>query len=136
MKTNRKESFLVTTPSALLATITFFGTFILIFAIGEGVGGKIGEPLAYLVYDLVTAVCCFIIVKHNPISVWYVPIICNIAGIISAIVEPNFWITSLWFYFCLGWVLSLVASIIGARIGRRHIISENPKPINTNNGDL
>lgn len=124
MKTNGKRSFLASTPSAVLALLTLFGTFILIFAIGEGVGGKIGEPLAYILYDLVTAGCCFIIIKYNPISIWYVPIICNLVGIISAIVEPNFWITSLWIYFCSGWVLSLIASIIGAQTGRRNRCSD------------
>ena len=124
MKTNRKKSFLSTTPSAVLALLTFFGTFILIFAIGEG-SGKFREPLAYILYDLVTAGCCFYIVKQNSKSIWYVPIICNLAGIISAIVEPNFWITLLWIYFCSGWVLSLITSIVGAQIGKRNAISDN-----------
>jgi len=137
MKNNGMKSFLATTPSWLLALLTFVGTFILIFVICEGVGfilvfaigeevmGKIGEPLTYILYDLVTAGCCFIIIKHRPISIWYVPIICNLLGIISAIIEPNFWITSMWFYFCSGWVLSVITSVIGALIGRRTALIDN-----------
>jgi uncharacterized membrane protein YvlD (DUF360 family) len=40
-------------------------------------------------------------------------------GIISAIIEPNFWISSLWMFICGGWVLSIIASIIGYYIGRK-----------------
>jgi hypothetical protein len=34
-------------------------------------------------------------------------------------VEPNFWKTLMWIPICGGWVLSIIASIIGARVGRR-----------------
>jgi hypothetical protein len=119
MNTNRKKSFLTTMPSAVLALLTFFGALILLFGIGEGIGGEIGGTLAYLLSDLVIAVCCFFIVKQNPGSIWYVPIICNLMGIIAAIVEPNFWISSMWILVSIGWVLSLIASLIGARKGSR-----------------
>jgi len=125
MKTNEKKSFLATTPSAVLALLTFFGALILLFGIGEGIGGEIGGALAYILSDLVIAVCCFFIVKQNPGSIWYVPIICNLMGIIAAIVEPNFWISSMWIYVSIGWVLSIVASIIGALKGKKIAISEN-----------
>jgi hypothetical protein len=123
MNTNGKKTFLATVPSAVLAIITFFGTLFLLFGIGEGIGGEIGGNLAYIISDLVIAVCCFFIVKQNPSSIWYVPVICNLLGIIAAIVEPNFWISSMWIYNCAGWILSLVASIIGARAGRKTQIS-------------
>jgi hypothetical protein len=35
MNTNEKKTFLATTPSAVLALLTFVGTFILLFGIGE-----------------------------------------------------------------------------------------------------
>jgi hypothetical protein len=127
MSTNGKKTFLSTTPSAVLALITFVGSLFILFGIGEGIGGEIGGNLAYIIYDLVIAVCCFFIVKQNPRSIWYVPVISNLLGIIAAIVEPNFWISSMWIYNCVGWLLSLIASIIGARIGRRISISGNPK---------
>jgi hypothetical protein len=118
MNTNRKKSLLATVPSAVLAVLTFFGALILLFGIGEGIGGEIGGALAYILSDLVIAVCCFFIVKQNPGSIWYVPVICNLMGIIAAIIEPNFWISSMWIYVSTGWVLSLVASVFGAYKGR------------------
>ena len=132
MKTNEKKSFLATTPSAVLALLTFFGALILLFGIGEGIGGEIGGTLAYILSDLVIAVCCFFIIKQNPRSIWYVPIICNLMGIIAAIVEPNFWISSMWIYVCIGWVLSLFTSIFGAYKGRMTTISDNHYSNNSN----
>jgi hypothetical protein len=125
MNTDGKKSFLATTPSAVLALLTFFGALILLFGVGEGIGGKIGGTLAYVLFDFEIAVCCFFIVKQNSSSIWYVPIICNLMGIIAAIVEPNFWITSMWIYVCIGWMLSLVASFLGARQGRKITNSDN-----------
>jgi hypothetical protein len=115
MKTDGKKSFLATTPSAVLALLTFFGALILLFGIGEGIGGEIGGTLAYILSGLVIAVCCFFIIRQNPGSIWYVPIICNLMGIIAAIIEPNFWITPMWIFVFSGWVLSLIASITGMR---------------------
>jgi hypothetical protein len=122
IKSKEKKSFLSTTPSWLLAVLTFFGTLILIFTFPNG-----KEIIAYIIYDLVTVTCCFFIVRENPKSIWYVPIICNLAFILSAIAEPGFWTnTSWWVIVCSGWVLSIVVSVIGARIGKRKAISDNP----------
>jgi hypothetical protein len=135
MKTNGKKSFLATTPSAVLAIITVVLATIVLFGIGEGLGpfikikADIGEAIPYIVYDIVIAICCFFIVRQNPGSIWYVPVICNVIGIISAIVEPNFWITPMWIPICSGWVLSIIASIIGAQMGRRITIPENPRTL-------
>jgi hypothetical protein len=122
LKSKEKRSFLSTTPSWLLATLTFFGTLILIFTFPNG-----KEIIAYIIYDLVTATCCFFIVRENPRSIWYVPIICNLLFILSALAEPGFWTTTSWWgIVCSGWMLSIVVSIIGVRMGRRKAISENP----------
>ena len=131
IKPKEKKLFLATTPSAVLAIITVVGAFIILFGIGEGLGsfikikGDIGEAIPYILYDIVIAFCCYFIVKQNPGSIWYVPIICNVLGIISAIVEPNFWITPMWIPFCSGWLLSIIASIIGSRVGKRTLVSDN-----------
>ena len=91
------------------------------------IGEDIGELIAYISYDIIIAVSCFFICRHNPKSIWYVPILCNTAGIISAIVEPNFWITSLWIVICGGWILSIIGAISGAIVGKRVILRSNPK---------
>jgi hypothetical protein len=46
LKPKEKKSFLSTTPSWLLAILTFFGTLILIFAFPNG-----KEIIAYIIYD-------------------------------------------------------------------------------------
>ena len=133
MKPKGKKSFLAGTPSWALALLTLFGATIVLFGIAEGLGPYIkineatGEAISYSLNGIIIAVCCYFIVKKNPKSFWYVPIICNTIGIIAAIAEPNFWIsTSMWIPMCSGLVLSIITSTIGARIGRKAIISDNP----------
>jgi ABC-type iron transport system FetAB permease component len=82
---------------------------------------NIAEGIAYIIYDIIIATACFFICRNNPKSIWYVPILCNTMGIISAIVEPNFWITPLWIVICGGWILSLAGAINGALIGKRSL---------------
>ena len=132
LKPIEKKSFLGTVPGALLAIIIAVVATIVLSGIGEGLGllikikGGTGEAISYILYDIVIACCCYIIVKHNPGIIWYVPVICNIVGIISAIVEPNFWITPMWIPVCSGCVLSITVSITGVRIAKRRAISVNP----------
>jgi len=133
MKPNGKKSFLAGIPSWALALLTLFGATILMFGIGEGldpyikIKGDIGDAIPYILYGIVVAVCCYFIVKKNPKSIWYVPIICNTIGIIATIAEPNFWIsTSMWIPMCSGLVLSIITSTIGAQKGRKVAISGNP----------
>jgi hypothetical protein len=85
--------------------------------------GDKGDLLAYIGYDIIITIACFFLCRQNPKSVWYVPVICNLMGIISAIVEPEFWISSLWILICGGWVLSLTAAIIGSLKGRSSVKS-------------
>jgi hypothetical protein len=133
MKTDGKKSFLARIPSWALALLTLFGTTIVLFGIAGTLGQflkineNIGEAISYSLYGIVIAVCCYFIVKKNHRSFWYVPLICNAGVIIAAIVEPSFWISkSMWIPMCGGLVLSIIASIIGARKGRKVAISDNP----------
>ena len=122
MKPEGKKSFLAGISSLALSVITAFLSFFLLFLIAY----PLGEVIGYLSYDIVIVTACFFICKMNPSSIWYVPIICNIVGVIAAFGEENFyWISTLWIIICGGWVLSLIVSIIGARIGRRSLISNN-----------
>ena len=127
METTGIKSFLQGIPSWVLAVITLIVVSIVLFGLGEGVGNifKLNENIAgaipYIILDVLIAAGCFYIVKWNPKSIWYVPLICNVLGIISAIVEPTFWKTSLWMFICSGWVLSIIASIIGARVGNKSV---------------
>ena len=125
METIEKRSFFSKIPSWGLSLITAFVSLIFLIVLASllssipKIGENMGELIAYISYDIIIAIACFFICRHNPKSIWYVPIICNTMGIISAIVEPNFWISALWIVMCSGWVLSLIGAFSGALIGRR-----------------
>jgi hypothetical protein len=127
MEIKGEKSFLKRLPSWVLAVITLIIVTIVLFGVGEGVGNifkineKVADAIPYIIFDVLIAVGCFYIVKWNPKSIWYVPIICNVIGIIAAIVEPSFWKSSLWILICGGWVLSIITSIIGARVGKKSV---------------
>jgi hypothetical protein len=122
MSTKKKKPFLSGIPPwglagiALIAPIIFM--IILVFLADlMRIDENIADPFFYIFTSLFIAVCCFYIIRHYPKSIWYVPVICNVAGIVSAIIEPNFWISSLWLFIGSGWVLSIIASIIGYKVG-------------------
>ena len=120
MKTDGPNSFLRSIPSGALAVFTLVGATIVLF------GGaallqqfdKVGY-MAYILNDLVIALGCFFIIRANPKSLWYVPLICNAISIVAAFAEPNFWHSSLWIPNCTGWVLTIIVSIVAWRIGKR-----------------
>ncbi len=120
METKRKKSFLSEVPSGVLAFLTLIIATIVTF-----VSDALMTPhsqtgtISNIINDILIATGCFFIIRQNPKSIWYVPLICNALLIISSIVEPNFWRTLMWIPICSGWVLSLIASFIGARVGRR-----------------
>jgi hypothetical protein len=122
-----KEKKLLGLPSWGLALLTAFVSIILLFLLSSLLGSilpfdkNVGEGIGYIFYGIIVAIACFFICKHDPKSVWYVPIIANIPGIFSAIVESNFWITDLWIFICSGWILSIIASFIGRTVGQRSV---------------
>ncbi|GEM_PF-524570 len=120
-------------PSWGLALLTMFVAFIVLMVVGEIVAAVLripednAAPVFYILYNLLIACSCFFIVRLDPKSIWYVPVLSNIIGIISAIIEPNFWIGSLWIVICSGWVLSLIASLTGFIAGKRKTNVGNPE---------
>jgi hypothetical protein len=121
-----KRSNLWGIPSWGLALLTMFLAFVVLMVVGDIIAAifRIPESNAadlvfYILYNLIIAGGCFFICRQNPKSIWYVPVLCNIIGIISAISERNFWISSLWIVICSGWVISIIASITGALTGRK-----------------
>ena len=120
---NQKHLFGI--PSWLLAGLTsIIAVIVLIVFAGllgsiSGLDKDVSEGISYLIYGIIITIACFYICRNDPNSIWYVPIIANISGIISAIVEPNFWVTSIWIYISIGWVLSIIGAIIGSLNGIR-----------------
>ncbi len=121
-----KEKKLLGLPSWGSALLTAFVSLIFLFFLSAllvsilPIDKNISESIAYIIFGIIVAAACYFICKHNPNSIWYVPIICNTVGIISAIVEPNFWITDLWIFIGSGWVLSIIGATIGA-VGHRSV---------------
>ncbi len=132
MKTE-KQKLISRIPSWGLALLTALLSMVLIIFLASlldlipGIDENLVGGFAYISLGVIIATACYFICRHNPISIWYVPILCNTMGIISAIVEPNFWITSMWILFCAGWILSLAGAISGAIAGKRSISRAIPE---------
>ncbi|HEY5123843.1 MAG TPA: hypothetical protein VIK14_08930 [Ignavibacteria bacterium] len=132
MKTNKRKSFLAAIRSMGLALIVLVvSTWFIIGVFYEMLGEKIKyehpniwlsqywDIIILILHILIIAVACFYIVRKNPMSIWFVPLICN------AIVDPAFWKESYGIILCFGLVLSIIASIIGAQIGKRNVVSDS-----------
>jgi nucleoside recognition membrane protein YjiH len=140
MKTNKRKSFLTAIRSMGLALIILVAsTWFIIGVFYEMLGEKIKfehpniwlsqywDIIVLILYILIIAVACFYIVRKNPMSIWFVPLICNaygIVGIVYSIVDTTFWEESYGIILCFGLVLSITTSIIGAQIGKRNAVSE------------
>ena len=129
IKPKEKKPFLATIPSWASALLTLVVAFFPLMYIGEAltVGGGLGSVgvIILIIYYLILTFSCFFIVKQNPRSFWYVPLICNTVTII-AFMDSSIWKDSIWIYFGSGLALSIIASIIGARKGEKVAISNNP----------
>jgi hypothetical protein len=127
MKSTGKNSFLKGVPSWGLALITMVLAFVVLMVVGDIIAAvfkisdenSAAELIFYMLYNLTIATGCFFICRWDYKSVWYVPVLCNVVGIFSAIVERNFWISSLWIVICSGWILSLAAALAGAYFGKK-----------------
>ncbi|MBN1791505.1 MAG: hypothetical protein JW830_13470 [Bacteroidales bacterium] len=130
MKTATKKSIKAGMRGLALSFITVFVSFILIFLIAallDFLGMKNEDTvsnIAYICYDIVIAIVCFLMCRKDPSRVWYAPIVCNAVGIIAAFAEPTFWKSEMWIIFGGGWVLSLVAALCGVMVAR-HIKNIN-----------
>jgi len=118
-------------PSWVLALLTMFLALFVLMFVGSFVAEIFNIPdespaewVFYMLYNLIIAGGGYLICRHNPKSVWYVPVLSNLIGIYSAIDEPNFWISSLWIVICGGWILTIIASIMGAMKGRKQSAPE------------
>ncbi|MEI6050576.1 MAG: hypothetical protein WCS03_16885 [Bacteroidota bacterium] len=126
-KRKNKKIFWESSPA--LALYALLGGFVVLFAIPEdwvNVETETSMALVFLIWGFVNAICCFFIVRQNPKSIWYVLLIINVFLTYAAITESDFLGNIILISLCCAWFLSIIASIIGARMGRRKAISENP----------
>ena len=120
-----KESRLVRTPawvlSLFIAILSIISAFVFehVTIPSNSTLGIIG----LIFYVVLIPVASFIISKVHPKSVWYTPFICNPVSVLGIIFQPLVWTTLSEYLF---WVCSLgltvLAAIIGAKIGKRRII--------------
>jgi hypothetical protein len=126
MKTKAKRRFLLGIHPFALAAITAIISICVLFGLGYPLQSvkwndiHIGDWIAYIITGIFIACACFFICKEYPKSIWYVPIISNAVGILSAVIEPSFWVTDLWKLNVCVWVLSFPAGTIGALSGKRN----------------
>jgi hypothetical protein len=118
METRQKKTIFVNAPSWLLDVLILIIAGIVlvitdsIWTPHSGTGLK-----SYIINDIIIAGGCFFIVKSNPKSVWYVPLICNALLIVPSFVEPNFW--NNWkVLICASVAFSIVVSIIAAQLAK------------------
>lgn len=122
--TKNKRSFFSGIPSwalALYAMLIITIGLILLFKSWIEVN-HLDVLIAYNMWGLLNAVCCLFIVMKNPKSVWSVTLIINSVLIIIAlrkIIGRKYTDFNDWHFICVVLVLSIIASIIGAWIGRR-----------------
>lgn len=118
---NSTSSFFSTLPSGVLAVFTWIIATIVMFVVGSAFEhyDRV-STIAYLLNAVIIAAGCFFIIRANPKSIWYVPFICNISSILSAVREPDFWRSPVWIPVCSGWVLSIIASLVAVRINNNN----------------
>ena len=105
------ESRLAKIPAWALSFIIFVLSIIIAFAFGEEVtlpDSSILGIIGLIFYVVLTPVACFFICRTHPKSVWYTPLICSLLSLLGTIMGLFFWI-------------SILAAIVGAKIGRRKI---------------
>lgn len=119
-------------PSWGLALLTAILAFVFLMILADFLNAifdipesDIGDLVFYILYNLIIAGGCLYICRLYPGSIWYVPVLCNIIGIMSAIIEPNFWKSSLWIIICSGWLLSIIASFAGVYLGKKKAVSSD-----------
>ena len=143
MEDKMKNSILSKSASIWLALLYLIVFTIVLVVVDELVRSfDEGGATAIILFGFSSAIACFFIIKKNPKSIWYVPLIINSLTIISASIEPFFWKLPpdasgipMWIPACIGWILTLIFSIIAAIKGRKATNFDNSKnPIKLHSG--
>lgn len=79
--------------------------------------GVVSDSLGLFIYGVINAICCFFLVRRNPFSIWFVPLIINAFVIALTFMEPEYMRISFWLPVCGGSLLCIIASIVGAWLG-------------------
>ena len=77
------------------------------------------SSLGFFIVSALNTVCCFFIVKYNPISILFVPLVINTFILAMAFFNTAFGIDPWWVPVVSGWLVCIMSSIIGALIRKR-----------------
>lgn len=129
MVKKERKSVLARIPAVGLSLMTFFASLILATLFDRITPTELAvfsttEIIPMIIYVMVIVGASFFISRTHPKSVWYSPLMCNalgiITGIFGAVEDPSFR-TNFSFWIVMGacLLLSIMGSIIGARVGRQ-----------------
>ena len=131
MRKKVKKSRLAKIPAWVLSLITFVVIILIVIFLEDPQSASFSttEIIEWIFIIFLTSIACFIICMAHPKSVWYTPLICNAVGIIGlisnlylTIVLTNYNTTSIeWIILLSSVVFSVIAAILGARIGGHRI---------------
>lgn len=118
-----KKFSIAEVPAWAMSLITFFLPIVL-YVLFEILQIPASYTIAaIIIFVIIVTAACFFICKTHPKSVWYTPLICQgflIIFIIKDVITGYAWTAFTDWITMLGIVLlSVIAAIVGARIGRR-----------------
>ncbi|HAH25284.1 MAG TPA: hypothetical protein DCL77_16270 [Prolixibacteraceae bacterium] len=108
---------------ALLTVVAEVVVYISVIVEGLIEPEKMSGSFGFFIFSIVNAICCFFIVKYKPISILFVPLIINAFLLVMAFFNTAFWMDPWWAPVVGGWIMCLLASIIGVLIRKRASIS-------------
>ena len=135
MEEKVRKSLLARIPSWALSLLTLVVLVVLLILINDPKSTSLStiQISGWIFYIILVTVACFFICKAHPKSVWYTPVICNAVGILGlfanifltiafTIAGKDYGTTSAeWIIIVSSVVLSVIATIVGAKIGQRRI---------------
>jgi hypothetical protein len=94
----------------IFTPLTFITDYWLIALIGYN------NSYAYLLFGILSAFACYLIIRNGPQSIWYVPLIINAFFILSSLVgdfDP---------WYIPGWIITIISSVFGYRKGKARTV--------------
>jgi len=139
MEKKANKPLLARIPAWVLSLITFFVSIIPLIIVNDPKSTSLDtiQIIGWIFNIFLVTVACFFICKAHPKSVWYTPVICNGVAIIGLIANTSLTIaftisgqdykttSTEWIIIVSSIALSVIAALIGARIGRRKLDKQN-----------
>jgi len=120
MKAKARKSRFIPVPSWALSLLAAILVAIILGIINR-LNQSISDTIKYVIWGLLISAACFFICWNDPKSVWYAPLLCNILSLLPAIFDESFWTTSFGLIMFLGFGLSVITAILGAKTGQRAV---------------